>query len=99
MESKERSSKNFTVTLLLNIFLGYLGMHRFYLGHKRYGSAMFIFFSIGLGTILYTGGDSSSWFLRAGEALFGFVLLLMLGDIITLLMKKMIDGEGKTVLP
>lgn len=40
------SSKNWWATLLLGVFLGYLGIHRFYVG--KVGTGLLYFFTAGL---------------------------------------------------
>ncbi len=44
-QPKEKSDKNFLVTILLSLFLGPLGIHRFYVG--RTTSGLIMLFTIG----------------------------------------------------
>lgn len=46
------SEKNFLTTLIICIFLGVLGIHRFYIGKVGSGIAMLLFSLSGLGLIV-----------------------------------------------
>ena len=51
MESRNVSSKNWSIALFLAIFLGYLGVHRFYVGKIATGILWFL--TVGLFGIGY----------------------------------------------
>ena len=51
MSSNNSSEQNWVVTLLLCIFLGYLGVHRFYVG--KVGTGILMLLTVGLFGILW----------------------------------------------
>ena len=79
------SDKNKLVALLLVLFLGGLGLHRFYLGRKQ-GGLLMLGMTI-VGTI--TSG------LGIGIALVGIVSIWCLVDLVCLCIGKLTDAQGR----
>lgn len=79
------SQKNKVIALLLVIFLGGLGLHRFYLGRIQSGLLM-----LGLSIV---GGLTSA--IGIGEAVLLIVSIWCLVDLIALCIGKLTDAEGK----
>lgn len=79
------SDKNKLVALLLVLFLGGLGLHRFYLGRKQ-GGLLMLGMTI-VGTI--TSG------LGIGTALVGIVSIWCLVDLVCLCIGKLTDAQGR----
>ena len=81
------SGKSRLAAALLALFLGWLGIHRFYLGKKGTAVVMLILGALGLATV---------WFL-IGIVFFVAVGIWQLIDLVFSLAGIMKDGEGKLV--
>lgn len=79
------SNKSKLVALLLVLFLGGLGLHRFYLGRKQSGLLM-----LGLSIL---GGITSA--IGVGEAILFVVSCWCLVDLVALCIGKLTDAYGR----
>lgn len=81
------SPKSKTVAALLNFFLGYLGIHRFYIGKIATGIAMLLLNVIGAATT----------FIFIGWAFIAVAGVWEVVDFIVIIFGKMKDSDGKLI--
>ncbi len=86
-----QSTRSKIVAGLLGIFLGGLGVHRFYLGFHAIGAAQLILFVAGMPLIMACGVGA---FMMIGAGIWGLVegIMILAGAINT-------DAEGRVLAP
>lgn len=87
MTENQLSPKSKVVAALLNFFLGYLGIHRFYIGKIGTGVIMLILNVLGAATT----------FIFVGWALIVVAGIWDLVDFIKIICGKMTDSNGKII--
>jgi TM2 domain-containing membrane protein YozV len=92
-KQKDPTRKNQLVALLLCLFVGWLGVHRYYMGRVVSGVAMFILYLSGF-AFLFAGYKWSGLYVFAVAAVIGFFVWWII-DLISIATGKMKDGEGR----
>lgn len=87
LEENQTSPKSKAVAALLNFFLGYLGVHRFYIGKTGSGIILLILNVVGAATT----------FIFIGWALIVVAGIWDLIDFIKIICGKMTDSNGKII--
>lgn len=87
LEENQTSPKTKVVAALLNFFLGYLGVHRFYIGKIGSGIILLILNVVGAATT----------FIFIGWALIVVAGIWDLIDFIKIICGKMTDSNGKII--
>lgn len=87
VDENQLSPKSKVVAALLNFFLGYLGIHRFYIGKIGTGVIMLILNVLGAATT----------FIFVGWALIVVAGIWDLVDFIKIICGKMTDSDGKII--
>lgn len=85
------SRKEKTSTLLLCLFLGVFGAHRFYVGKGKSATAMV--WLGGLGLLLGVGAE-----MAIGTTMLGIVVLWVILDLIMISFDKFYDGDGRPIV-
>ena len=85
--------KNQLMALLLCLFVGWLGVHRYYMGRVGSGVAMLVLYLSGLVAFLFTIRYRGLYVLAA-MAFIGFFVWWII-DLISIATGKMKDGEGR----
>lgn len=92
----EKKAKNkWLTTLLLSIFLGWAGAHRFYTGKSKTGILMLVLYIIGIVLVGSGGGQKPP----SGMVMLPYMAISIwyLVDLITIIIGKFKDGEGNYI--
>jgi len=92
-KQKDPTRKNQLAALLLCLFVGWLGVHRYYLGRVGSGVAMLLLYLSGFVAFLFTIRYRGLYVLAA-IAFVGFFVWWII-DLISIATGKMKDGEGR----
>jgi len=92
-KQKDPTRKNQLIALLLCLFVGSLGVHRYYMGRVASGVGMLLLYLAGL-AFLFTGYRWSGSYIFAAMAVIGYFVWWLI-DLISIATGKMKDGEGR----
>ncbi len=92
-KQKDPTRKNQLIALLLCLFIGSLGVHRYYMGRVGSGVAMLLLYLSGFFAFLFTIRYRGLYVLAA-IAFVGFFVWWII-DLISIATGKMKDGEGR----
>ena len=92
-KQKDPTRKSQLIALLLCLFVGSLGVHRYYLGRVASGVGMLLLYLAGL-AFLFTGYRWNGLYIFAAMAVIGYFVWWLI-DLISIATGKMKDGKGR----